>query len=472
MMEKRKMAALLAAVLFGLSAVPAGAVNLLNADTASADAAKHAEMDLSGVRAEVTEVRDGELTVKTETAGTVIVNLGESTIVMDTQTGLPAQAAAIKAGDTVFLYCGEMMALSEPPQVYAKAVLVNLTDEHVPANLLSAESVTKNADGSLTVQASDGRLMLNIARNASVTPFGTKNTGKLEDIRMGTRFFAWYDTVMESYPAQASTEKIVLLPREDDTFAIVIEGDIAIGEGRMTNGVAMVPLRLTAELCGFTVKWNAKDRTVHLTNGTVQTTVTIGLDEYFRSTALPDADGMSRPEPLGAAPYIAQSRTWVPAKLFELLGVYVEMRGDALYLGGALTAFTGEADVDNAFDIVCQGQTIDKGRMENGVAMVPLREVGEALGYTVTWDIENRQAKMNNGKVMTHINIGEDSYIRSVMNGDGTEAPVSFGAAPYFADGKTWVPAKLFELLGEFAEMRGDALYLGIPTTNFTGEAD
>ena len=24
---------------------------------------------------------------------------------------------------------------------------------------------------------------------------------------------------------------------------------------------------------------------------------------------------------------------------------------------------------------------------------------------------ENRQAKMNNGKVMTHINIGEDSYI-------------------------------------------------------------
>lgn len=101
-----------------------------------------------------------------------------------------------------------------------------------------------------------------------------------------------------------------------------------------------------------------------------------------------------------------------------------------------------------------------KGSWENGVAMVPLREVGEALGYTVTWDIENRQAKMNNGKVMTHINIGEDSYIRSVMNGDGTEAPVSFGAAPYFADGKTWVPAKLFELLGEQVEMKGNALYL------------
>ena len=89
---------------------------------------------------------------------------------------------------------------------------------------------------------------------------------------------------------------------------------------------------------------------MHLTNGTVQTTVTIGRDEYFRATALPDADGMSRPEPLGAAPYIAQSRTWVPAELFGLLGEFVEMRGDALYLGGVPNAFTGEADETNAFN--------------------------------------------------------------------------------------------------------------------------
>lgn len=258
MMEKKRMAALLAAVLFGMSAIPAGAVNLIDTDAAATDSAEHAELDLYGVRATVTDRQDGELTVSTETAGTVVVHIAEQTIIMDTQTGLPAGAQDIQKGDEVYLYCGEMMALSEPPQVYAKAILVNLTDEHEPASLLSAEQVKRNADGSLTVQASDGSLMLNIARNASVTPFGTKNKAKLEDIRMGTRFFAWYDTILESYPAQASTDKVVLLPREDDTFAIVIEGDMVAGEGRMTNGVAMVPLRLTAELCGFTVKWNAQ----------------------------------------------------------------------------------------------------------------------------------------------------------------------------------------------------------------------
>ena len=88
----------------------------------------------------------------------------------------------------MYLDCGEMRALSEPPQVYAKAILVNLTDEHEPASLLSAEQVKRNADGSLTVQASDGGLMLNIARNASVTPFGTKNKAKLEDCLLYTSY--------------------------------------------------------------------------------------------------------------------------------------------------------------------------------------------------------------------------------------------------------------------------------------------
>lgn len=354
-----------------------------------------------------------------------------------------------------------MMALSEPPQVYAKAILVNLTDEHEPASLLSAEQVKRNADGSLTVQASDGGLTLNIARNASVTPFGTKNKAKLEDIRMGTRFFAWYDTILESYPAQASTDKVVLLPSEDDTFAIVIEGDMVAGEGRMTNGVAMVPLRLTAELCGFTVKWNARDRAVHLTNGTVQTTVTIGRDEYFRATALPDADGMSRPGALGAAPYIAQSRTWVPAELFGLLGEQIEMRGDARISAGCRMLSPEKPMRRMRLTSCARIRRSTKGAWKTAWLWCRSVRSAKPFGYTVTWDIENRQAKMNNGKVMTHINIGEDSYIRSVMNGDGTEAPVSFGAAPYFADGKTWVPAKLFELLGEQVEMKGNALYLG-----------
>ena len=63
MMEKKRMAALLAAVLFGMSAIPAGAVNLIDTDAAATDSAEHAELDLYGVRATITDRQDGELTV-------------------------------------------------------------------------------------------------------------------------------------------------------------------------------------------------------------------------------------------------------------------------------------------------------------------------------------------------------------------------------------------------------------------------
>lgn len=343
-MKKKWIAALLAAAMCGMGAAPAGAAALVDVDAASTDTAEAAELDLSGTRATVTDKQDGRITVKSDRAGTVTVLLGEDTIIMDTQTGLPAGEDSIKTGDEVCLYCGDIVGLSNPPQVNAKAVLVNLTDEHAPANLLTAETVTRNADGTLTVQAQSGSLMLNIAKNAQVTPFGTKNIAKLDDIRMGTRFFAWYDVVLESYPMQAGTDKVVLLPQAEDPFTIVMFGDIAIGEGRMVDGVAMLPLRKAAENLGYTVTWNNKDRSVHLTNGKVQTTVTIGTDEYFRATALPDADGMSKPSPLGAAPYLDAGRTWVPAELFSLLGELTELRGDALYLGTPPTMSGGAMD--------------------------------------------------------------------------------------------------------------------------------
>ena len=112
----------------------------------------------------------------------------------------------------------------------------------------------------------------------------------------------------------------------------------------MVDGVAMLPLRKAAEQLGYTVTWNNKDRSAHLTNGKVQTTVIIGADEYFCATALPDADGMSKPSPLGAVPYLDAGRTWVPAELFRLLGELTELRGNALYLGTPPTMPGGVMD--------------------------------------------------------------------------------------------------------------------------------
>jgi len=274
------------------------------------------------------------VTVRTADGQTLQLNLSDQTAVLDTRTGAAAALSGIRTGDTLYAWYSPAMTRSIPAQTACEALVVHLDSAHSPAHLLTAESVTGGADGSLTVLTDNGGLLLTMDKNTAVTAYRTKNALILSDIRLGTRFFAWYDAVAASYPGQAGTVKVVVLPSENRSLTMVREGDIAIGTARLENGVVMVPLRKAAESLGFTVTWNSRERNVHLTNGTVQTVVTPGEDSYYMATAIAGAVGMSAPSPLGAASYVVKGVTWAPAELLDVLlgSGTVSLRGDVLYL--------------------------------------------------------------------------------------------------------------------------------------------
>ncbi|WP_268875376.1 copper amine oxidase N-terminal domain-containing protein [Intestinibacillus massiliensis] len=115
---------------------------------------------------------------------------------------------------------------------------------------------------------------------------------------------------------------------------MVSEGDIAIGKAKVENGIVMVPLRQVAEKLGFKVTWDGAAESVHLTDGTRQITVKLGVDSYAYSAAKEGLAGMSAPASLGAAAYEAEGTTWAPAELFNLLveGSPVRLNDDVLYI--------------------------------------------------------------------------------------------------------------------------------------------
>ena len=57
------------------------------------------------------------------------------------------------------------------------------------------------------------------------------------------------------------------------------------------------------------------------------------------------------------------------------------MRGTR-YLGGCRMLSPEKPDETNAFNIIARTRRLDKGAWKTAWLMVPLREVGEALGYT------------------------------------------------------------------------------------------
>lgn len=82
--------------------------------------------------------------------------------------------------------------------------------------------------------------------------------------------------------------------------------------------------------------------------------------------------------------------------------------------------------------------------------MVPLREVAEAAGFTVTWDAENRAVILNDG--VYSLKIGENSYVKGKM------MPLTLSAAPEIVNDLTYVPAEFFAEVTESATVDGTSL--------------
>ncbi len=85
---------------------------------------------------------------------------------------------------------------------------------------------------------------------------------------------------------------------------------------------------------------------------------------------------------------------------------------------------------------------------ENGNVMVPLRAVAETMGFTVSWDEEKQAITVGDNEWEAVLYIGIDSYVGESKIALGMSTPQSYGAAPQLVEGTTFVPAKMFEIMG------------------------
>ncbi len=89
--------------------------------------------------------------------------------------------------------------------------------------------------------------------------------------------------------------------------------------------------------------------------------------------------------------------------------------------------------------LVVDGKVLDTNKPfvnNEGVVMVPLRAVSEALNYSVKWNEEINGIMLDN--VIT-LKVGEDYYTHAKATG------IELGTAPVLVDGVTYVPLKFFK---------------------------
>lgn len=214
------------------------AATMLFAGTVFADEIKMPETvtqvdaETGSVTAIVTaeEVGDGYITAKTAEGTLVQFNISNDTVLLNSETGTAIELSDITKDDELLIDHSTIMTRSMPGQTNAYLVATNV-DKGGAVSLITATDVTKNEDGSLTVTDKPAGIILTIAKDATVKPYKTKNIVKLSDIAIGTKLAAWYDVVALSYPAQASTNKVVIIDNEPFDAAFGVDPETAEDAG-------------------------------------------------------------------------------------------------------------------------------------------------------------------------------------------------------------------------------------------------
>lgn len=300
----------------------------------------------TGSMATVSKINmDGEtvssILVKTTDEQDIQLNLSADTLIVNNETGAAAALSDIKEGDKIYAYYSKAMTRSLPPQSACELILVGV-GENTPASLHEVGTVSTNEEAMAEVLIADGSMIIRMDDKTTYAPYKTKNIVTKADLTEGTRFLAWYDIVAMSYPGQAYTQKVVILPaatteetatetqatRETEQTAaetteltIVAGGKTLEVKGEMKDGVAVVPVRAAAEALGCTVSYEQKDGKEYVTveNDTRSMTLEIGTDNYVSTTKIEDAVGMTAPAQYGVAPYIVDGTTYAAADLFKAL---------------------------------------------------------------------------------------------------------------------------------------------------------
>ena len=77
-------------------------------------------------------------------------------------------------------------------------------------------------------------------------------------------------------------------------------------------------------------------------------------------------------------------------------------------------------------------------KVVDGVKMIPLRLVGESLGYEVKWNQDTKSVELVKGAQWTSVTIGQDNYSFAKML-------VKLGTAPALIDSTTYVPLNFID---------------------------
>lgn len=194
---------------------------------------------------------DNETSFSLQQNEEVTIIHGDQAIYLDATTGQVMDKASIRDGDTAYVYIGEAMTLSLPPQTNGQLVLANIPMDFAVPSLYTVE--TNNENG---VTLTDGIDTILTVGQVACFAFETQDTLTTADLSVGRQVLAWTDGQGDLSRLMAFPEEV--LPQVVCTAdgLVTVDGIALDVPAKVVDGTTFLPLRAVAEAMGYTVTWS------------------------------------------------------------------------------------------------------------------------------------------------------------------------------------------------------------------------
>jgi hypothetical protein len=246
------------------------------------------------------ETLDGNtlLTVKKDESVANMVIYG-STLVLNRES--------LAAGETVTGYyeADQPMIMIYPPRYNLSILQIGEAEtEFVKADLFDDKLLSR--DKALKLITDDATPLL--------SQDGTEYKGSLKNRKL----VAFYNESTAGVPAETTPKKVIVMdeeaPADQGSLLVKVNGENTGFVAVMADGTLMLPVRPIAERLGFTVSWDQTARAVGMISGASAIRFKIGGTGCKSNIGTPEYI-------FQAAPFIIDSRTYVPISFFkEILG--------------------------------------------------------------------------------------------------------------------------------------------------------
>lgn len=279
---------------------------------------------------EISEVGEDYIICEVDEQQKIQLNIFNDTILIDSELALPIKVSDLKAGDSVFVEYSPNMTKSIPAQSNAKLIVSNI-EKGGNVELITANEVKTDENGNVIVTDNANDIIVTISKDAQVKAYMSKDIKTLGDITVGTELLAWYDMATLSLPAQAGTQKVVIVSSnesevEDNAGELTVTANgkevvFTDCEPFYQDGTLMLPLNKVGEALGYVSKWNEETRAITIENSVTKATLFAGSNKVTFEGEMNNVVENSQDT------VIVNSRTFVPAEFFEEFGNTVEING-------------------------------------------------------------------------------------------------------------------------------------------------